>query len=297
MQQDSGFQAADCPPPKKWVLINDRFVLEADAKVPVFDRSFRYGDGLFETLRVYGGRPFAWEQHAERLQRGSEFLRIGLAFSASELRHLALELIRRNQMPEAVLRLQVSRGSGRRGYAPAGDECPLLVMTLGGAPVLDEGAPVRWQLITSSLRLPENDVLSGFKTCNQLMHVLAAAEARERSAQDAMLLNANGCVVETTCANLFWIQDGVVCTPPLTSGALPGVTRAWVINVGAELGVEVCERNVSRADLLRANGVFLTQSVWEIIEVTRVDETVLPLAPFVGTLRQAYRKACLSTAG
>src|SRR5450756_2020222 len=108
------------------------------------------------------------------------------------------------------------------------------------------------------------------------MHVLAAAEARERRAQDALLLNANGCVVETTCANLFWIQDGVVCTPPLTSGALPGVTRAWVINVGAELGVEVCERNVSRADLLRANGVFLTQSVWEIIEVTRVDETVLP---------------------
>ena len=200
-------------------------------------------------------------------------------------------------MSETVLRLQLSRGTGKRGYAPAGDESPLLVMTLDEAPMLDAGSPARWQLITSSLRLPVNDPLSGFKTCNQLIYVLAAVGARERSAQDALLLNADGCVVETTGANLFWIQDGVVCTPPLTSGALPGVTRAWVVNLCSKLGVGSCERNGSRDDLLRADGVFLTQSVWEIIEVTHLDDIAVRLAPFVETLRQAYREACVGASG
>lgn len=291
MQEDSELQVAGCTPPKKWVLVNEQFVLEADAKVSIFDRSFRYGDGLFETLRVYGGVPFAWEQHLERLRHGSEFLRIGLPFKAGELRHLAGELIRRNQMSEAVLRLQLSRGAGRRGYAPSGDESPLLVMTLDEAPPVDAHPPARWQLITSSLRLPVNDPLSKLKTCNKLTHVLAAAGAQERGAQDALLLNTDGCVVETTCANLFWIQDGVVCTPPLVSGALPGVTRAWMINLCSKLGVGCRERNAAREDLLHAGGVFLTQSVREIIDVTRLDDGVLRMHPLVGTLRQAYREA------
>jgi para-aminobenzoate synthetase component I len=283
--------------PTRWVFFDGQLVPECEAKVSVFDRSFRYGDGLFETLRVYGGRPFAWEQHLDRLRRGAEFLRIRLPFDAAELRCATLELVRRNQMPEAVLRIHLSRGSGRRGYAPAGDESPLLVMSLGEAPAVAEATPPRWRLITSSQRLPMNDLLSAFKTCCQLAHVLACAEARERGAQDALLLNAVGNVVETTSANLFWIQDDLVCTPPLSSGALPGITRAWVIGVCSTLGVKSCERNISGAGLLRTDGVFLTQSVSEIVEVSHVDAIPMRPSDFTKTVRQAYRKECLGAVG
>lgn len=296
MPNEAELRACPCPSPR-WIFIHDQFVSEAGARVSVFDRSFRYGDGLFETLRVYGGIPFAFEQHLDRLQRGCEFLRIRLPYNVRKLNKLALELIRQNQMPEAVLRLQVSRGVGQRGYAPAGDESPLLVMTLDHAPAIEKSNPTRWRLITSSLRLPMHDPLSSFKTCSKLLHVLASAEARERNAQDALLLNTDGDVVETTNANLFWIKDRVVCTPPLTCGALPGVTRALVINLCSKSRLDLCEHKTSLNDLLRADAVFVTQSVREIVEVTHLDDIALRQSPLVKALSQAYCESRVRTVG
>lgn len=290
MPHDAELRACPHPSPR-WVFLNGQFVPESEAKVSIFDRSFRYGDGLFETLRVYGGMPFGCEQHLDRLQRGAEFLGIRLPHSVSELKIPALELVRRNQMPESVLRLQLSRGSGRRGYAPTGDEASLLVMTLDDAPAVEKTTSGHWRLITSSLRLPVGDPLSAFKTCNKLIHVVASAEARERNAQEALLLNTDGDAVESTSANLFWIKGRIVCTPPLTSGALPGVTRALVIDLCAKLGAEIFERRTLPTDLLRAEGVFLTQSVREIIEVTHLDNTAVRSSAFVAALRQEYHKA------
>jgi aminodeoxychorismate lyase len=277
--------------------LDGQFVLETEARVSVFDRCFRYGDGLFETLRVYGGTPFAYEQHLDRLQHGCEFLRIRLPYDFGELKTLALELIRRNQMPEAVLRLQLSRGTGQRGYAPTGNESPLLVMTLDDTPAIENTSPARWRLITGSLRLPMHDPLAAFKTCSKLAHVLASAEARERNAQDALLLNTDGDVVETTGANLFWIKDRVVCTPPLTCGALPGVTRALVINLCSKLGLDLCEHKTSLDDLLRADAVFLTQSVREIVEVTHLDDIAVRQSPLVKALSQAYHELRVQAVG
>ncbi|HEX4644553.1 MAG TPA: aminotransferase class IV, partial [Verrucomicrobiae bacterium] len=110
-----------------FVFLNGQFVPEEQAVVSVFDRGFLYGDGLFEALRVYNGQPFRWTQHLERLQRGADFLKIRLPFTAAELRNHAAELIRRNQMPECLLRLVLSRGVGPRGYSPRGADLPVLV--------------------------------------------------------------------------------------------------------------------------------------------------------------------------
>jgi len=296
MPDDAKPRNCPCPSPG-WVFIQGHFVPEAEATVSVFDRSFRYGDGLFETLRVYGGTPYALEQHVDRLLRGCEFLRITMPYNLSELKALAQELIRRNQMPESILRLQLSRGAGRRGYAPHGDESPLLVMTLSDAPVVDKSNPARWRLITSSLRLPMRDPLSAFKTCSKLVHVLASDEAQRRNAQDALLLNTDEDAAETTSANLFWIKNGNFCTPPLTSGALPGVTRALVISLCLQLGVGYCECRVTPKDLLRADGVFLTQSVREIVEVTHLDDIPLPRSPWVKLLSDAYYEARVRAMG
>ncbi len=176
------------------VFLNGKFVPEDQAVVSVFDRSFLYGDGLFETMRICKGEPFRWEQHLERFAHGAEFLKIRLPFSSDSLRGFVAELVSRNQMPEALLRATLSRGIGLRGYSPKGADRPSLVMSLHPAPALD--APARWSLVTSSCRLPANEPLAQFKTCNKLPQILARAEADAAGADEALLLNTEGYVVE-----------------------------------------------------------------------------------------------------
>src|SRR6185295_5700840 len=144
-------------------FLNGRFIPETQAVVPITDRGFLYGDGLFETLRVSRGQPLQWNRHLARLKRGAEFLRIVLPWPAEDLRTLAVKLIEQNAMPESVLRISLSRGSGSRGYSPAGADNSTFAMTLHFLqPVL---APIR--LATASLRVPANDPLASFKTANK----------------------------------------------------------------------------------------------------------------------------------
>lgn len=270
------------------VFLNGRFVPEAGAVVSVFDRSFLYGDGLFETLRVHGGRPFAWAEHLERLQRGAEFLRLHVPYAPDELRDFAGRLIALNQMPEAVLRLTLSRGSGPRGYSPRGADQPVLVMTLHPAPLIDPRHPPQWRLITASVRLPAGEALAHFKTCNKLPQILARAEADEAGADEALLLNTDGFVAEAASSNLFWIVDGAVCTPPLEFGALPGVTRGVVLEICRELGLPTREVSSRLEELRRAEGVFLTLSTLGAVEALALDGAELARSPLVETIRAAH---------
>ena len=209
------------------VFLNGQFSPEAEAKVSVFDRSFLYGDGLFESVRVYRSEPFRWPQHLVRLHAGAEFLGIRIPFSDAELTTAARELVTRNALPEALLRLTLSRGAGPRGYSPKGADSPTLVLTLHPAPVVSPEKPRRWKLITSSFRIPAGDRLATFKTTNKLAQVLARAEAEERGADEALLLNTDGRFAEAASSNLFWIEHGTICTTPLAEGLLAGVTRAF----------------------------------------------------------------------
>src|SRR5207244_3239562 len=148
------------------VFLNGQFVPESQAVVSIFDRSFLYGDGLFETMRIHNGKPFRWVQHLDRLRQGAEFLKIRIPFAEAALEKFAAELVTRNQMPEALLRLTLSRGVGVRGYSPKGAEQPFLAMSLHPIPVSE--TPVQWKLVISSFRLPANEPLAQFKTCNKL---------------------------------------------------------------------------------------------------------------------------------
>src|SRR6185312_5176364 len=119
------------------VFLNGKFVLEKKAVVSVFDRAFLLGDGLFETILIFNGRPFLWEQHFKRLQQGAQFLKIKLPFSSKQLRKASDKLIAKNRMPNALLRLTLSRGVGQRGYLPKNANHPLLVMSLHPAAEID----------------------------------------------------------------------------------------------------------------------------------------------------------------
>lgn len=282
------------------VFVNGQFVPEAAATVSVFDRSFLFGDGLFETMRVANGKLFRWMQHMQRLERGAEFLGIKIPFARDALARFAAELVARNPMPDALLRLTLSRGVGVRGYSTKGADNPTLVMSLHpiGAPNSDSagseragseiGAPLRWRAHIARFRLPSGEAVAQFKTCNKLVQILARAEAEAAGADEALLLNTDGFVVEAAAGNLFWIQDGTVCTPPITGGVLAGVTRALVLELCAKLSVPCRESNIRPSELARMDAAFLSLSSHGIVELTAVDGVALGSSAVAGRLHAAY---------
>ncbi|HUA38984.1 MAG TPA: aminotransferase class IV [Candidatus Sulfopaludibacter sp.] len=270
------------------IFLNGQFVPEAQAAIPVTDRGFLYGDGLFETVRVINGRPFRFPQHLERMTRGADFLKIKLPFAPKVLQAAAEQLIEKNEMPEAILRVTLTRGPGERGYTPKADGRPTMVMTLHVAP--PSGNLLHWSLITSSFRVLAADPLSSFKTLNKLTHVMARAEAVERGADEALLINTNGEVAETASGNVFWVYHDRICTTPTGRGVLPGVTRAVVLEICQALGLPTNKRVVKPEALKDSEGIFITQSAFGIIPVATFDGELVATCPLVDQIFNAYRE-------
>lgn len=269
-------------------FVQGEFVPEECAVVSIFDRAFRYGDALFEAVLVLNGKMFRWPQHFQRLEHSARFLRMALPYSADELFVFASELISRNQLSDCVLRLQLSRGIGPRGYAPSGDEKPLLVMSLHPAPARDSLRGAKWNLTVSSFRVPANDPLANHKTCSRLLQVCAATEACERGADESLILNTNNEVTEGSTSNVFWIESGTVCTTPLADGVLPGVTRATVLEICDAIGMARAERFVRPEKLPTMDGVFVSFTSRGIVEAESLDGKPLRQSPLTVRLQQEF---------
>jgi aminodeoxychorismate lyase len=270
------------------VFLNGDFVPEEQAVVSVFDRAFMYGDGLFETIPVSNGAFFRWRQHMQRLERGAAFLGISPPFKSGELEELAGRLVYENGMPHALLRLTLSRGVGVRGYSPRGAVSPVLVMSLHASPSMDAEVLPSWRLKTSSFRLPANEALAQFKNCNKLAQILARAESDHAGADEALLVNTDGFVVEGAASNLFWIDQGSVCTPPLASGILSGVTRLVVLELCQNMDLEARELNITGSRLPDVDGVFLSLSSAGIVEGAYLDGQPLRQSPLTKQIQRAY---------
>jgi aminodeoxychorismate lyase len=275
------------------VFLNGKFVTEDKAVVSVHDRGFLFGDGVWEALLVKNGRPFAWDEHIQRLAEGIAFLKLTLPFPMPHLRQFAMELIERNRMPDCMLRLSISRGITARGYSPKGAVNPATVMTLHPLPARENNRTPRWRLITSSIRVPANDPLTRFKTANKLPHVLARAEADAAGAQEAILLNTDGFIAEGTSSNVFWIEGESVCTIPLPAGALPGVTRRAVLDLCVKRNIKFREKNVKPAALHKSLGAFLTMTSMGIVEIGSLDGHRLRRSLLVKKLSSAYEAMLL----
>jgi len=270
------------------VFLNGKFLSEAEAVVPVNDRGFMYGDGLFETVRVVNGKPFRFAQHLERMTRGADFLKIKPPFAPKELEKLAAQLIEQNKMPDAMLRVMLTRGPGERGYGFNGESQPTVVMTLHAAPSPE--ISVEWNLITSSFRIPSSDALSSFKTTSKLIHVMARAEAAEKGADEALLINTNGEVAETTSGNLFWIYQDKICTVPTGRGVLPGITRAIVLEICQVMGLQTNKRVIKPEALRNSRGIFVTQSALGIVPISAFDGEPVEPSPLVDQIARAYHE-------
>ena len=273
---------------KRIAFLNGRLVAEEKATVSILDRSFLYGDGLFETMAVHRGRPFRWRQHMERLRQGMAFLRLQFPLTEERLHEAALRLIEVNRLPESILRLTLSRGVGVRGYSTRGATQPVVAMSLHPGPAARPRRPPRWSLVTASVRLPSRNPLARFKTCNKLTQILARLEAEEQGADEALLRDDRGHVAEGASSNFFWVEGEVIRTPPLVCGVLPGVTRAVVFEICAKLGRRVRERRITPAGL-RGAAAFVSMSSLGVVAVSSLDGRPLPATPLVPAIQRSYR--------
>lgn len=246
--------------------VNGAFVADGAATLPVTDRGFCLGDGLFETLTVRGGVARHFSDHWRRFAAGLEFFGIERIWADEGLLEILRGLGERNGLVDAVVRVTVSRGPGPRGYAPRGAGPATCVVTMAPMPQ----APVSRRLLVSRHRVFSEDPLLRFKTLSRALNVLAAREATLGGLDDAIFLNERGEFAEATGSNVFFLVDGRWRTPPLASGVLPGVTRARILRTGALGGVPVEEGVVLDAELERVTSVCLTNSVGGVVPVAQI---------------------------
>ena len=253
--------------------VDGEIVPAAEARVPILDHGFLFGDGVFEGIRVTERGIFRLDDHMKRLSTAGLATGIGPADIFDRAREVACETTRAWGRREGYLRLIVTRGVGALGIDPTTCPEPGIVCIAAGPHDVDPALEARGlSLITSSLRRPAADVLDPrVKSQNYLNNVLALREARERGADDALVLNGQGRIAEASATNLFALSGDCLETPPVTDGALEGLTRRTVMELAAELGLEVRERSLGRFDLYAADAVFLTGTRAGLVPVGSLD--------------------------
>lgn len=257
----------------KTVSIDGQIVTEENAKISVLDHGLLYGDGLFEGIRVRNGRIFRLDRHLARLRVGASVLGLELPFDAEQQAKIIADTLRAFGKRDAYLRLVVTRGEGPLGVDPTTCKKPTVICI--AAEIGLYSAEQRAQgltLITSSYRRPNPDVQDvAVKTLNYLGSALAKQEAKQRGADEALLLNQSGRVSEASVANVFVLSGRKLCTPPAIDGCLEGINRGAVLEIARDLGFAVAERSLGRRDLLAADEVFLTGSGAGVVGVRSLD--------------------------
>lgn len=277
------------------VWMDGQIVDASEARIPVLDHGLLYGDGVFEGMRVIGGRVFRLERHLERLELGARALMLTLPHSLGEIRRIVETTVRAFGEREAYIRLLVTRGVGPLGVDPT--TCPTARLVCIVAEIklfTDEQRERGLDMITSSYRRPTADVLDvRIKSLNYLNSVLPKLEARQRGADEALLLNPRGHIAEAAVANVFALRGRTLLTPPASDGCLEGINRAAVMELARGLELEVIERSLGRADLFAADEVFLTGSGAGLITVRSLDGRRLGAGqrgPITALLQKLHRE-------
>ncbi|MFP8882199.1 MAG: branched-chain-amino-acid transaminase [Myxococcota bacterium] len=278
------------------VWIDGRVVDGAQATIPVTDHGLLYGDGIFEGIRVYGRRVFRLEAHMARFNTSAKALALDLPGGIRATRQIVLDTARDFGADEAYIRLIATRGDGPLGIDPTTCPEPRLLFIIDRIAVYpEEKQRVGVNLATSSLRRPTPDVLDPrVKSLNYLNNALAKLEAKQRGADEALLLNAAGMIAEAAVANVFVLRDGELLTPPATDGALEGITRATLMELAASLGFSVLEKTIGRFDLFAAEEAFLAGSGAGIVPVRSLDGRTIGAGtpgPVYAKLRSAFLAA------
>ena len=237
----------------------------------VADRGLAYGDGLFETIAVRDGKPMLWKEHLLRLSQG--FNRLGFPPLDTEL--LLCELTQLSANSDGVAKLTITRGSGPRGYAPPKSPMLTRIVQFTSKPsvipaYLAEGV----ESLFCKTPLAINPLLAGLKHLNRLEQVLARGEWRDEAVYEGIMCDTEGYVVEGTCSNLFLVSNGQLFTPTIDRCGIAGVMRASILEAAHDLGITAQEVRIEKERIKEAEAVFLTNSLWGMVPVNRIDDMV-----------------------
>jgi len=257
------------------VYVNGTIARAEDAVIPVYDHGFLYGEGIYETLRTYDGVPFLYDRHVQRLRASAAHLALDVPFGDEALLGWITDtLAAAGEMPEAYIRVLLTRGVGDLTYDVRSTPLPSLVIIVKPleeppARVLTEGIRVS---LVSILRNHPGSVNPIIKSNNLLNNALAMQEANRRGADEGLMRNYRGELAECSQANFFIVRGGVALTPRSEAGLLEGITRAFLFDVGREVGVEVRDETLRPDDLDTADEAFITSTTRELSPVTRIDD-------------------------
>jgi len=263
------------------IWLNGELAPLDEARVSPVDHGLIVGDGVFETLRVYGGIPFAWTRHLARLRASATGLGLRPP-DANELRAATEAVLAANDLTEARLRITVTGGPAPPGSRRAPVPPTVIVMAFE----LEPPAPTGSVMIVPWTR-NEGGALAGLKTISYAENVRALAYVEERGATEAIFANTKGNLCEATGSNVFLVLDGACCTPPLAAGCLNGVTRKLLLQLGGEIGIEIAERDVPVGALRAVDEAFVSSTVREVQPIAAVDGHALPAVPGPITSRLA----------
>jgi branched-chain amino acid aminotransferase len=259
------------------IYVDGKYCSERDAKISVFDHGLLYGDGIFEGIRAYNGRVFKLKEHIDRLFASAKAILLDIPLSHAELMQAVVETCRRNKVRNGYIRLVVTRGVGTLGLNPNRCKNPSVIIIAGKIQLYPPALYARGMEIVTvpTMRNLHSALNPAIKSLNYLNNVLAKIEANNAGCEEAVMLNGEGFVAECTGDNLFIIKEGHLLTPPLSAGALYGITRKVVMEMAAESGLRVGEPNLTRYDLFNADECFLTGTGAELVPVVKIDGRVI----------------------
>lgn len=283
------------------VNVNGRITPGHEAFIPVFDHGFLYGEGIYETIRTYNGRLFLYERHLRRLRNSARLIDLAIPFTDDELAGRIHETIAAASLndADAYVRVLVTRGAGELTYDPKATPTPSWVIIVKplvppSAETYERGVKV---VFVDVVRNHPQTVNPMIKSNNLMNSALAAQQALKRGGFEAVMRNYRGELTECTQSNLFIIKDGAALTPPLEAGLLPGITREFIFEIGAEAGIDVREQVLRDADLLGADEAFLTSTTREVLPIVAIDDRNIGAgAPgdITRRLLNAFRARCLT---
>lgn len=260
------------------VYIDGKYYLKSEAKISIYDHGLLYGDGVFEGIRAYHGIVFHLKEHIDRLYKSAHPIMLRIPMTKEELTKAVLRTLKKNRLTNAYIRLVVTRGVGDLGLDPR--KCPKPTVIIITEPLLQLNSPEEIErgittVIAWVKRNPVDTATHEMKSLNYINSILGKIEANNSGANEAICLDKTGHVCEGVGENIFIVQEGKIFTPPISSGALNGITRGVVIRLAKKLGYEVMERNITPNELFTADEVFFTGTAAEVAPIREVNKRVI----------------------
>jgi branched-chain amino acid aminotransferase len=275
------------------VYINGKLFDKNDAKISVYDHCLLYGDGVFEGIRIYGGKVFRLQQHIDRLYDSARSIWLEIPISREEMIAAVNNTVKANAKRDGYIRLVVTRGAGSLGLDPRKTTDPQIIIivddiALYPPELYEHGLEI---VTAATIRNHPNAVNPRIKSCNYLNNILAKIEGVRAGCVEALMLNHKGEVAECTGDNIFLVKHGVLKTAPIDAGILEGISRNAVIELAREANIPVMEAALLRHDVYIADECFLTGTAAEVIPVVKCDGRLIGTGkpgPITRQLRERF---------